>query len=134
MPSYDDGAMLATPAEPPVHLAILHRPGAAQSELRIGHVSVSRSDPDYPRLLVLNMVLGGQFVSRINMNLREKQGLHLRRAHELRRPPRPRPVRAPGERAVGRDRGRDARSVREIAAIRGDRPVTEEELDTAGPR
>ena len=40
----------------------------------IGHVSVARSDPDYLRLLVLNMVLGGQFVSRINMNLREDKG------------------------------------------------------------
>ena len=32
------------------------------------------STPDYHALLVLNMVLGGQFVSRINMNLREDKG------------------------------------------------------------
>ena len=53
---------------------LLHRAGAAQSELRIGHVGVSRRTPDYHALLVLNMILGGQFVSRINMNLREDKG------------------------------------------------------------
>ena len=55
-------------------LATVHRPGAAQSELRIGHVGLSRRTPDYHALLVLNMVLGGQFVSRMNMNLREDKG------------------------------------------------------------
>ncbi|MGH9370387.1 MAG: M16 family metallopeptidase, partial [Vicinamibacterales bacterium] len=55
-------------------LATVHRPGAAQSELRIGHVGLPRSTPDYHALLVLNMILGGQFVSRINMNLREDKG------------------------------------------------------------
>ena len=66
-------------------------PGAAQSELRIGHVAVSRSTPDYHALLVLNMVLGGQFVSRINMNLREDKGYTYgaRTSFEFRRGPGP---------------------------------------------
>ena len=69
-----DGAVLAVPDQPAARLALLHKPGAAQSELRIGHISIARNDPDYLHLLVLNMVLGGQFVSRINMNLREDKG------------------------------------------------------------
>ena len=40
----------------------------------MGHVGVSRGTPDYHALLVLNMVLGGQFVSRVNMKLREEKG------------------------------------------------------------
>ena len=66
-------------------------PGAAQSELRIGHVAVPRSTPDYPALLLLNMVLGGQFVSRINMNLREDKGYTYgaRTAFDFRRGPGP---------------------------------------------
>ena len=48
--------------------------GAAQSELRHRPRRVSRRTPDYHALLLLNMVLGGQFVSRINMNLREDKG------------------------------------------------------------
>ena len=50
------------------------RPGAAQSELRVGHMSVSSLDPDHDPLSVLNYVLGGTFTSRINLNLREDKG------------------------------------------------------------
>lgn len=55
-----------------VHL--VDRPGAAQTELRVGHVGVSRTHPDYIPLIVLNTLLGGKFTSRINMNLRERHG------------------------------------------------------------
>jgi len=55
-------------------LAIVPRPGAAQSQLRIGHLSTTRNTPDYQALLVMNAVLGGQFVSRINLKLREEKG------------------------------------------------------------
>ena len=46
--------------------------------------------PDYHALLVLNMILGGQFVSRINMNLREDKGYTYgaRTAFDFRRAPR----------------------------------------------
>ena len=47
---------------------------APQSEVRIGHVGVPRSHPDYFRLVVMNAILGGLFSSRINLNLREKHG------------------------------------------------------------
>ena len=69
-----DPALWPLPAPPAERLAIVHRPDAAQSELRIGHVGVPRRSPDYHALLVLNIILGGQFVSRINMNLREDKG------------------------------------------------------------
>jgi len=50
------------------------KPEAAQSELRIGHSGVPRNNPDYFALTVMNTILGGQFTSRINMNLRENKG------------------------------------------------------------
>lgn len=53
---------------------IMHRPGAAQSEIRIGHVGAARSIPDYYPLSIANMVLGGMFTSRLNLNLREENG------------------------------------------------------------
>ena len=37
-------------------------------------VALPRLTPDYHALLVLNAILGGQFVSRLNMNLREDKG------------------------------------------------------------
>ncbi len=45
-----------------------------QSELRIGGIGISRLDPDYPAVIVMNAILGGLFSSRINMNLREDKG------------------------------------------------------------
>lgn len=57
---------------PSVHL--VERAGAVQSELRIGHVGVPRTHPDYFALQVMNTIFGGAFTSRLNMNLRETHG------------------------------------------------------------
>jgi len=53
---------------------VVDRPGSVQSEIRVGHVGVARSDPDAFSLTVLNTVLGGAFTSRLNLNLRERHG------------------------------------------------------------
>jgi zinc protease len=47
---------------------------APQSELRIGHVGIPRTHPDFFAANVMNAVLGGLFNSRINLNLREAHG------------------------------------------------------------
>jgi zinc protease len=68
-------ASVPTPAEPAVRTVYLvDKPGAAQSQIRIGDIGVPRSTPDYFPLQVLNTLLGGSFSSRLNMNLREKHG------------------------------------------------------------
>ena len=53
---------------------LVDRPDAPQSQLVLGMLAASRSDPDYYTLGVLNSILGGAFNSRINMNLREDKG------------------------------------------------------------
>jgi predicted Zn-dependent peptidase len=53
---------------------IIDKPESAQSQIRIGWVGVPRSTPDYAVLQVLNTILGGSFTSRLNENLREKNG------------------------------------------------------------
>jgi predicted Zn-dependent peptidase len=58
---------------PPV--LFVPRPGAPQSELRIGHLGPSRDVAAYHALITLNAALGGQFSSRLNATLREKKGL-----------------------------------------------------------
>ena len=55
-------------------MVFVPRQGAVQSEIRLGHAGVSRRSSDYYALRILNMVLGGQFISRINLNLREEKG------------------------------------------------------------
>ena len=55
-----------------VHL--VSKPDAQQAELRIGHTGLPRKHPDYFGATVMNAVLGGLFSSRINLNLRERNG------------------------------------------------------------
>jgi predicted Zn-dependent peptidase len=114
------------PAHTP--LAIVARPSAPQSELRIGHVAVARDTADYHPLVVANTILGGQFVSRINLNLREHRGLTYgaRTGFEFRRMPGPFALQASVQTsgtAVAIEE-----SIGEIAGIRGTRPVTPDEL------
>ena len=53
---------------------IVDKPGAPQSQVRIGWIGVPRSTPDYFALMVMNTILGGSFTSRLNQNLRETHG------------------------------------------------------------
>ncbi len=70
------------PEEPQLHfkqpqatrVRLIHKPGSTQSELRMGHLGIERTHPDYYTVTLLNEILGGYFLSRINMNLREKHG------------------------------------------------------------
>jgi zinc protease len=70
------------PAPPPVRplelegisVHVVDRPNAAQTELRLGHIGPPRNHPDRVPLSVMNSLLGGKFISRINLNLRERHG------------------------------------------------------------
>ncbi len=64
----------ASPQPGKRQIFLVDKPGAAQSQIRIGLVGVPRSTPDYIALDVLNTILGGSFTSRLNSNLREKHG------------------------------------------------------------
>ncbi len=107
------------------------REGAAQSELRIGHLSARRDTPDYPALLVMNAVLGGQFVSRVNLKLREEKGYTYgaRTGFDWRRGPAPFSLQASVHTAATADAIRD--SLASSTRIRGARPATEDELALA---
>jgi zinc protease len=68
-------------------ILVVDRPGAPQSELRVGHHGPPRRTPDYHALLTLNALLGGQFTSRLNRNLRETRAITygVRSAFDMRR-------------------------------------------------
>jgi predicted Zn-dependent peptidase len=53
---------------------VVNRPGAVQSEIRVGQVGVPRTHADYFALEVMNGLIGGTFTSRLNLSLREKHG------------------------------------------------------------
>jgi zinc protease len=46
-----------------------------QSTIRIGKQSISRNHPDFQKLALLNLILGGFFGSRLMKNIRERLGL-----------------------------------------------------------
>ena len=112
-------------------LAVVPREGAAQSELRVGHLSARRDTPDYPALLVMNAILGGQFVSRLNMKLREQKAFTygVRTGFDWRRGLGPFSVQTSVHTAATAESIADTLS--EISDLRGERPATPEELSTA---
>jgi predicted Zn-dependent peptidase len=119
------------PARPPERrqLFLVDRPGAAQSEIRIGTVGAARSTPDYFPIEVLNTVLGGSFSSRLNQNLRETHGYAYGAGSrfDLRKAPGPFLAAA----AVQTDKTAEALTefFKELDAIR--RPIPDDELARA---
>ena len=61
-------------ANPSRSIYLVDRPGSAQTTLRAVTLGAPRSTPEYAALEVANNALGGLFASRINMNLRERNG------------------------------------------------------------
>lgn len=112
-------------------IAIVPREGAAQSELRIGHLAARRDTPDYAPLLVMNALLGGQFVSRINLKLREQKAFTYgaRTGFDWRRGLGPFSMQASVHTAATAEAIAD--SLEEMTDIRGARPPTEQELSLA---
>jgi zinc protease len=72
-----EGTAVAAPPVPqpaPGPLQVVDRPGAVQSNLRLGGPAPSRTDPDLPAVRLANMVYGGYFSSRLVENIRERRG------------------------------------------------------------
>jgi len=62
------------PAVEPGPILLVDRPGAAQSNIRIGGPALTRRDAGLPALLLANMIFGGYFSSRLVENIRERKG------------------------------------------------------------
>lgn len=57
-----------------VGIELVDRPGAVQSNIRLGGPAPSRTDPDLPAVRLANMIYGGYFSSRLVENIRERRG------------------------------------------------------------
>lgn len=108
---------------------LVDKPGAAQSVLNIGQMGVERNTPDYFPLVVMNSMLGGQFTSRVNLNLREEKGYTYgaRTAWDYRRGAGPFVASAGVQTAVTKESV--VEFLKELRGIRGEIPVTPQELD-----
>ena len=114
-----------------VRLAVVPRDQAPQSHVRIGQLSAKRNSPDYPAIVVMNRILGGDFVSRINLNLREDKGYTYgaRTGFDWRCGPAPFSLEVAVDSRVTVDAIQE--SIFELSAIRGSRPTTNKELMVA---
>jgi zinc protease len=121
--------LLGSPATTSAKVVIVDKPGP-QTQLRIASIGAARSSPDFRPLQVTNLALGGLFSSRINMNLREKNGYSYGASSQFTF------RRAPGPFQIGSAVRLDATvpAVTEVFnEVRGmhDRPVTPDELKAA---
>lgn len=73
-PAPIDLAAPAPDAGEPGVVYLVDKPGAAQSVIRLGRTWAGRDDPRYFAVELGNRVLGGDFLSRLNQNLRERNG------------------------------------------------------------
>lgn len=58
-----------------IQILLIDKGELAQSQIRIGHFGIKRTDPDYLKLRVANMILGGAFHSRLVDEVRAQRGL-----------------------------------------------------------
>lgn len=58
-----------------MHILLIDKPDANQTQIRIGSLGIRRSSPDYIPLYVTNRIFGGGFNSRLSTEVRQKKGL-----------------------------------------------------------
>lgn len=69
MPVFED------PPPPTRRVVVIDRPGAVQTEIRVGHIGVPRKHPDYMALDLAMKILGGEGANRLQRVLRSERGL-----------------------------------------------------------
>jgi len=70
---------IAPPVAPPptsgMHIWLIDKPDAVQTQIRVGKLGIRRGDPNYIPVVVMNRIFGGGYNSRLNTEVRVKKGL-----------------------------------------------------------
>jgi zinc protease len=115
----------------PTTIYLVDKPGAAQSTFALGNPGPPRSTSDYFALQVMNRILGGQFQSRLNANIREEKGYSYGVNSSFAFGKGPGPFRAGGDVVTTKSDAALIEFMKELRGIGGTRPITEDELATA---
>jgi zinc protease len=113
---------------------LIDRPGAAQSVLTTGRIGASRKSPDYSALVVLNAILGGQFESRLNANLRIDKGYSYGVNSSFSFDRGPGPFEAGGTVETTKTKESLIEMFKEMTDLSGSRPISDAELAFAKER
>ena len=65
----------APPALQGVHIWLVDKPDAVQTQIRVGKLGIRRGDANYIPVEVMNRIFGGGYNSRLNTEVRVKKGL-----------------------------------------------------------
>jgi predicted Zn-dependent peptidase len=128
LPSFD---YPKPPELQPAKIYLVDKPGAAQSVVNIGLPGPARNTPDYFALQVLNTILGGQFQSRLNANIREEKGYSYGVNSIFSYGKGPGAFRAGGAIFSAKTDAALVEFMKELKGIVGEKPVTDEEIKTA---
>ena len=120
-----------TPADGTTTIYLADKPGAPQSVIRAGYLTVPRHHPDYLALNLLNYILGGQFSARLNMNLRQDKGYSYGYMSSIDWLTGPSALTAGGSVQTEVTKESVAETIKEFEGIRSARPVTQEEFEDA---
>jgi zinc protease len=115
----------------PAKIYLVDKPGAAQSVFNIGLPGPPRDTPDYFALQVLNTILGGQFQSRLNANIREQKGYSYGVNSGFSYGKGPGAFRAGGSIFSAKTDAALVEFMKELKGIAGEKPITDEEIKTA---
>ena len=126
-----DGDADGMPDDGATTIYLADKPGAPQSVIRSGYLTVPRHHPDYLALNLLNYILGGQFSARLNMNLRQDKGYSYGYMSSIDWLTGPSALTAGGSVQTEVTKESVAETIKEFEEIRSARPVTQEEFDDA---
>jgi zinc protease len=122
-------AAVTPAARPQVYL--LDKPGSEQTVVIAGNPAPPKSNPDEPAIETMNAVLGSDFGSRLNMNLREDKHWSYGAGSFIRDARGPRPFIAYAPVQTDKTRESIVELQKELREIVGGRPVQPAELDRA---
>ena len=122
-------AAVTPSARPQVYL--LDKPGSEQTVVIAGNPAPPKSNPDEPAIETMNAVLGSDFGSRLNMNLREDKHWSYGAGSFIRDARGPRPFIAYAPVQTDKTRESIVELQKELREIVGARPVLPAELDRA---
>jgi zinc protease len=122
-------AAVTPSARPQVYL--LDKPGSEQTVVIAGNPAPPKANPDEPAIETMNAVLGSDFGSRLNMNLREDKHWSYGAGSFIRDARGPRPFIAYAPVQTDKTRESIVELQKELREIVGPRPVLPAELDRA---
>ena len=127
-PSFDYPKL---PELQPAKIYLVDKPGSPQSVVNIGLPGPPRNTPDFFAIQVLNTILGGQFQSRLNANIREEKGYSYGVSSGFSYGKGPGAFRAGGAIVGDKTDAALVEFMKEFKGILGAKPITDDEIKTA---